>query len=819
MIVNIYMGIDIVYTHIFYIPIILAGLWYGRKAMYVAIFLGIVHILINFIVTPSAVFDSLLRAIIFVIVALVVGTLSEEKDRLNKKLNDSNDSLLDSNQKLSSIIEFYPDATLIIDNDGKVVAWNHAIEDLTGVKAKDMIGKGNYEYALPFYGERKSMLIDMLGENPGSIAHSYSDATSRSNVIEASVDKVNIRGKDVILWLSATRLFGTDGNPMGAIESIRDVTKSTRMEEKLKESEEKFRSLVESSFDIIFIADSDYHITYANHFAADSQGCAQSDLIGKSVNVLFKGGFSDIEKRNMDMAFESAKPISYEDKALLFNKESWVHTQLVPLKTSHNEVGAVVGVSRDITGRKSMEGKLLLKNSELEIVNTIISTINSSKNIGSIRDETLESLISLLDMDQGAMYLYQGEDLNLASYIVKGKRESMPAPVQVIDKGYRAPDKFYTRENGHEQCNDIFVGVTASACMPIFLKDKIIGIIAFYSFSEKNLKSDPKLLTGVISQLAIAIENNRLFERISHTSEYLADIINESPDAMLTIDSDGVILSFNKSASRLLHYIQGQILGMNISVILPANDKLELGENQNFVRNFKASDGTSLSLNISMSRMYKDDVKSSYIVTLKNLFEINGLKITPSMENALATSQLYHFEPGSMYLVDKAVVKGYMDIFADQVKHNIQGLYVTRQNPQKARELYGLEKTPIIWLNASESMGNENCIKPDNLSGLGATLSKFMFEANNGLILLDGTEYLMTRNSFDSLLKFVHFLNDRLMQSRCRILFCIDGLALDEKQLHILLSEMNKFVETETRANTDKTYIVSDRKGGSDAES
>ena len=211
-----------------------------------------------------------------------------------------------------------------------------------------------------------------------------------------------------------------------------------------------------------------------------------------------------------------------------------------------------------------------------------------------------------------------------------------------------------------------------------------------------------------------------------------------------------------------------------------------------------------MQLNISMSRMYKDDVKSSYIVTLKNLSEINGLKITPSVENALDTHQLYHFDPGSMYLIDKSLVKDYMDIFADQVNHNIQGLYVTRQNPQKARELYGLEKTPIIWLNASDGMASENCIKPDNLSGLGATLSKFMFEVSDGLILLEGTEYLMTRNSFDSLLKFVHFLNDRLMQSRCRILFCIDGLALDEKQLHILLSEMSKFVETEARAATGK---------------
>ena len=74
---------------------------------------------------------------------------------------------------------------------------------------------------------------------------------------------------------------------------------------------------------------------------------------------------------------------------------------------------------------------------------------------------------------------------------------------------------------------------------------------------------------------------------------------------------------------------------------------------------------------------------------------------------------------------------------------------------------------------------------------------------------MDGTEYLMMRNSFDSLLKFVHFLNDKLMQSNCRILFCMDTLTLDERQHHMLLSEMRKFDESEAnKIDADKTNIA-----------
>ena len=127
-------------------------------------------------------------------------------------------------------------------------------------------------------------------------------------------------------------------------------------------------------------------------------------------------------------------------------------------------------------------------------------------------------------------------------------------------------------------------------------------------------------------------------------------------------------------------------------------------------------------------------------------------------------------------MFDRRDEQNYLDIFADQVRHNVQGLCVTRQSPVKIRQRLGLEKTPMIWLVASDGVTGENCIKPDNLSGLGVTLSKFLNEADNGFILIDGLEYLIARNSFETVLKFVHFLNDKTMISKCSILIVLDPL-------------------------------------------
>ena len=50
----------------------------------------------------------------------------------------------------AEIIDFLPDATLVIDAEGTVIAWNRAMEELTGVPAADVVGRGDHEYALPF---------------------------------------------------------------------------------------------------------------------------------------------------------------------------------------------------------------------------------------------------------------------------------------------------------------------------------------------------------------------------------------------------------------------------------------------------------------------------------------------------------------------------------------------------------------------------------------------------------------------------------------------------------------------------------------------
>ncbi len=153
----------------------------------------------------------------------------EDRNRADKALRDSE-------RRLSDIISFLPDPTLVIDRDGRVIAWNRAMEAMTGIAAKDMLGRGNYEYALPFYGERRPLLIDQVLSPDRDIEGRYAKIARRGDILfgESYVPERGGGGERIYLAGTAAPLYDSQGNLAGAIESIRDITERKRAEEELR---------------------------------------------------------------------------------------------------------------------------------------------------------------------------------------------------------------------------------------------------------------------------------------------------------------------------------------------------------------------------------------------------------------------------------------------------------------------------------------------------------------------------------------------------------------------------------------------------------
>ncbi len=163
---------------------------------------------------------------------MVVVTVEDitERKRAEEKLRKSK-------RQLADIIEFLPDATLVIDKEGKVIAWNRSMETMSGVKKEDMLGKGNYEYSLPFYGVRRPVLIDFALHPNRQIEKHYTSIRRTCDVLFVETFTPNLPAGNLHLSGTASVLRDGSGEVIAAIECIRDNTERKKLEEQLNRAQ------------------------------------------------------------------------------------------------------------------------------------------------------------------------------------------------------------------------------------------------------------------------------------------------------------------------------------------------------------------------------------------------------------------------------------------------------------------------------------------------------------------------------------------------------------------------------------------------------
>lgn len=276
------------------------------------------------------------------------------------------EALRDAYTRTDQIIDFLPDAAFIIDLEGKVIAWNKAIEHLTGIPRQDMLGKANYEYAIPFYGERKPILIDLAllpkGEHINDL---YGNALREGDAVRGEIYFSGAyQGKGAHLLISAATLHDSSGTVIGAIESIRDISDLKRSESALRQSEEKYRHLVEKSQSIIMRLDLSGNFTFINKFAEEFFGYSQQEIIGKNI-VGTIVPLTESTERNFkllfgDIAQYPEKFTNNEDENICKDgRKVWIAWTTATIRDADGEIAEVLCIGNDITERKRLESQLI----------------------------------------------------------------------------------------------------------------------------------------------------------------------------------------------------------------------------------------------------------------------------------------------------------------------------------------------------------------------------------------------------------------------------------------------------------------------------
>jgi len=130
-----------------------------------------------------------------------------------------------SQKLLSDALNFFHQAAYVVDRDGKVIVWNKGMAVMTGIDEEKILGKGDWEYSIPFFGHRAPMLSDLIFQDDGTIQqNNYSIIEKDKGTITAWIKATSKDGHPIILWMKSTALYDSKGMFIGVMGKVKDIT-------------------------------------------------------------------------------------------------------------------------------------------------------------------------------------------------------------------------------------------------------------------------------------------------------------------------------------------------------------------------------------------------------------------------------------------------------------------------------------------------------------------------------------------------------------------------------------------------------------------
>lgn len=276
----------------------------------------------------------------------IVMDITEQK-RMERKIRESE-------ERLRKLIEYAPDAIYINDLNGGFIDGNRQAEILTGYRREELIGKNMLE-------------IGLLPEKYLQRANEALQKNARGE--KTGPDEFELIRKDGSrVFVEISTFPVTRGDSIEVIGIARDITDRKRMEEALKESENKYRTLFESANDSLILLDASGRIVDVNKMAGEVFGGSKEELLGKhftEVNVVSQEDLLKLLNsfsRILD-GKEGFMSLTITNKQ---GQERHLECSSSIIRTRDNALSGILVIARDVTERNYLQKKLEEYSQQLE---------------------------------------------------------------------------------------------------------------------------------------------------------------------------------------------------------------------------------------------------------------------------------------------------------------------------------------------------------------------------------------------------------------------------------------------------------------------
>jgi len=500
-------------------------------------------------------------------------TSTAELQAVSQSINHMLDHLREREILLSLTLDSIGDALLVTDADGRLVLMNPVAEKLTGWTIDEVRGK-----AISTVMIMGNDLTNETVDNPVYQVLASGDVKKLANHTV-----LNSRyGKQYNIADTAAPIFNEQGEVFGAVIVVSDVSETYAMRRTIEQHRKRLQGILDDMQTWIIGLDVLGHIQFINNTARKSTHLTEQQALGKYLweLPLFSGAEGLSERIRKACSLTAKGQNTRNDiQIATVNGEQWIDFGLHPVCDETGGVVMIVAEGSEITGRYKIMQREKLRSKVLEMIADNYSLCDTlTVLVTEMEDQMSNRLCSILLLDDDGKHLLTGAGPSLPEFYMDALNGVAIGPEvgscgTAAFKNERVIVEDIQTHPYWEHYKDLAAQAGLAACWSEPIRNpqgKVLGTFAVYNrHCDDFIGADIKLVEHVSSLASMAIEHNQLAESLWLEQQLNKQILCAMVDATITINHLGEITSFNPASEQLFGYTKEEIVGKNISILMP----------------------------------------------------------------------------------------------------------------------------------------------------------------------------------------------------------------------------------------------------------
>ena len=487
----------------------------------------------------------------------------------------------DDRRLYQSLFDQTNDAVFIIDLTGKFLPVNRKAAEMLGYTVVELVRLATKDMVIPNEVHEVTGVVErlLLGEKVPPYERNFIRKDKSVLTVDINIELV----RDV------------HGNPLYIQSVVRDITERKRDENALRFQ----ATLVEHMHDATIATDLDYRVISWNQAAEQMYGWSAQEAIGRPASEVVvshhtRAQREEINRTVLDTGYWEGEILHRHRDGTLLN----VFSSISLLSDAEGRPLGVLGINRDITTRKQTQEALRLseekyrqlfnaaqwQTQELTLLNRIRTAVAIEMDLAPLIRTIVKAIAEIFNYTHVSLYLLEGENLILYHQIGYEEPYSViPLSKGIIGRTTRIGEPTFVED---VRLDPDYVPATANVvseiCVPLFDRDRLVGVFNIESTGEKVLTNDDmRLMIAISEQISIALERARLYTSLRESKDQYQTVLESVREIIFQTDAQAHWTFLNPAWTEITGYSVEKSIGQLILDVIHPDDRRFVTEKYN----------------------------------------------------------------------------------------------------------------------------------------------------------------------------------------------------------------------------------------------